>query len=139
MGRRRDEKAAAKAAELAKIMATNCTASGEPMDEKTAAEIVDRFARITPPPDVPARMEMVFAREGGRDGGQSVKAGNIRLNMRNVITVIAEGVLTAVGALTAPWTAILGAIILWNTLYEQATVPLSERCVRYMDPMAAER
>ena len=56
-----------------------------------------------------------------------MKPGNILLDMRRLITAVASGVLTVVGVAEVPWTAVFGALVLWDTLYAGARIELSER------------
>jgi hypothetical protein len=84
------------------------------------------YIRITPP----ERDDLLYhitVHQGGWGGGRSMKPGNIRLNMRQLITALANGTLAAVGAFQVPWTAVLGALVVWDGLYSAASVDLSER------------
>ena len=115
-----------KSGELAQVVAAACAGIGEPMDEKSVAAIIGCFAVITPP-EYRFVVRMVRMNEGGRDGGDSLKPGNILLNMRQLVTAIAGGVLTVIGVVQMPWTAVFGALVLWDTLYAAAKSELSER------------
>jgi hypothetical protein len=92
---------------------------------RVAQDLVGHFASITPP-----EVKIEFLRPDPQrpyEEIQSIKPGNIRLNMRELITAIAGGVLTVVGVVAAPWTILLGGIVIWATLRKAATVELRER------------
>jgi hypothetical protein len=63
---------------------------------------------------------------GGMGGGVSVKPGNVRLNMRQLVKCIASGVITIVGVVQLPWTAVFGALVIWDDLYAGTRIELSE-------------
>lgn len=114
-----------KVAELASLVVSGCSRIGQPLPESTARLLVQRYASITPP-EHKSVLQMVTMSVGGRGGGASVKPGNIRLDIRHLVTGIASGVLTVVGVVQAPWTAIFGALVIWDSLYAGARIELSE-------------
>lgn len=114
-----------KAEELASAIRHALLARGMAVDEAFALGIVAHLAVITPP-EVETFCHLLTIREGGVGGGQSVKPGNIVLNMRKFVTAVASGVLTTVGVVEVPWTAIFGALVVWDSLYAGATAELSE-------------
>jgi hypothetical protein len=120
----RESDRARKALELARVAQQ---AVGAEPGSATAEEwlrIIEEFARIRPP-EIDSRIGLVIMGTGGRDS-YSVKPGNITMNMRDLVTIISQGVLTTAASLKVPWTAVFGAIILWNRLYSQAKIDLSE-------------
>ena len=129
--------AEAKATELAQMVATTCTDMGEPMDEKTASEIVDNFVKITPPPDA---MEMIVTRPGGRDGGVKRESGQYSARYAQPHHARGGGsshcYKYASGAMDSD---IGGARHLEFPVCASNSPGVRERCVRYVDAVAAER
>lgn len=75
------------------------------------------------PPEAPsAVIELVVIGRMGHGGGQSTKAGNIRLNIGKLLDALATGVLTGIGAAQVP----LAALVIWNSLWRTAQVTISE-------------
>jgi len=94
--------------------------------EDTAEALIDNFTNITPPERPPVLRHMVTMDRGGRGGGTSVKPGNFQLNLRRLTDAIASGVLVMSGATSAPWLLMLAAIVLWNRVWSELTIELSE-------------
>jgi hypothetical protein len=112
-----------KALELAQIAQQAVAGTAAPSLEQWL-RVIDNFASIRPP-KWDTTIGLLVMRSGGRES-YSVKPGNITMNMRKLATAISQGALTTAAALKAPWMAIFGAIVLWNSLYTQAKVELSE-------------
>lgn len=94
-----------------------------------APEIVRALAEVTPPEvddDLNLTFEMLTVRPGGGRSGRSVKPGNVLLNLRKVVAAVANGVLTAVGVAAAPWTAVLGALVVWDSVYSCVEAELDD-------------
>lgn len=116
-----------KALELASLAASGCSDIGLRLPDDSARMLVKHFAAIAPPDsELVASSSRVDMDAGGRGGGVSVKPGNVRLNMRQLVSAIASGVLTVVGAVQLPWTAVFGALVIWNNLFAASRVALSE-------------
>lgn len=94
---------------------------------EAATKVISNFAEVTPPGKEPHVLEMITIRSGGRGGGRSVKLGNIFLNLQKLMTTLAASGLTVVGTVTVPWTAPLAAIVIWNMVWSNLKVELSER------------
>jgi hypothetical protein len=91
----------------------------------TTKHIVSNFCAITPP-EVDETMYMLTLSAAGRHGGSTTKPGNLLLNFRKLVAAVGAGGLTLAGIL-GPWTGILAALVLWDLLYSQLKVNLSER------------
>lgn len=92
---------------------------------KAATEIVNNFTRVTPPEKEPVILELITM--NGRGRARSVKPGNVLLNFRKLLTSLAASGLAVVGAVAVPWTAPLAAIIIWDSVWSNLKVELSER------------
>lgn len=101
----------------------------EELDTKDAAEeIINNFVEIDPPEkEVSVYLELMTFRSGGRGGGRSVKPGNIFLNFRKLISFLASCVLTGASMVHSPWTAPFAAVVLWDRLWSNLNLELSER------------
>jgi hypothetical protein len=115
-----------KITEIAQIANRALITVGDSPDLNMALAIVRQFATVVPP-ETRITMDLVTMRPGGTGGGVTVKSGNVTLNMRKLIAAIAGGVLTAVGVSQAPWTAVFGALVVWDSLYSAGTIDLSEK------------
>jgi len=120
------DQTAKKKAELAQMFSKACGCFGDPIEEARASNFIDHFASITPP-QYSTSLSFMKMDPGGEGGAESVKPGNIVLNISRLVTAVASGVLTAVGVVEIPWTAVFGALVVWNTLYSAARVKISER------------
>lgn len=105
-----------KEAELIEAAATALEREYGGSHRALAPGVVQVLADITPP-ETQFLMEMITMRPGAGGGGRSVKPGNIRLNLRKMIVALAGGTLTAVGIASAPWMAVLGALVIWDSVY----------------------
>jgi hypothetical protein len=93
-----------------------------------ARTLVEAFAIITPPELPPPRVEIEMVRmHSYGTSAESIRPGNVRLNMQKLVTAIAGGVLTGIGVVAAPWTVLLGGIVLWAAIRDAATIQLTER------------
>lgn len=94
-----------------------------------ATETINHFAKITPPEqEHPTfKFELLRMDSGGRGGAQSVKAGNLLLNMHKLVTAVAGGVLAVAGIAGAPWTAPFAAIMVWESVWSGLKIDISER------------
>lgn len=116
----------AKVDELAQTVNQALVAAGELPDRRVALDIIRHFATVSPP-EVRTTVGLVTMRLGEGPVAQSVKLGNVLLNMRKLVAAVAGAVITTVGVLQVPWTAVFGALVVWDSLYSAATVDLSER------------
>lgn len=119
-----------KVAELTRLVNRTLIAVGDSPDFSVALEIVRHFVTVSPPEaeiTTEITRDLMTLRPGGHLGARSVKPGNVKLNMRKLVAAVAGGVFTTVGVLQVPWTAVLGALVVWDTLYSAATLELSER------------
>ncbi|APE05729.1 hypothetical protein BM528_08055 [Alteromonas sp. RW2A1] len=94
--------------------------------KKTATEFLEKAIRVSPPEKEPVLMHMVTMAPSGRGGGRSSKAGNIKLNVRTLFDAIANGVFTVISTTQAPWAIPFAAILLWNSIWRNTQVSLSE-------------
>jgi hypothetical protein len=114
-----------KASELAHLLENVYSTQGIQLGPGMALALVKEFATITAPEDS-GTLGLVIMRTAGRGGGRSAKPGNIAFDMPKLIKALSAGVLTTVAAFHTPWTAVFGAIILWDRLYAGACIDLSE-------------
>lgn len=104
--------------------------TGLPRGLKLTEEEIDRiisgFVQIKPPemPKLENNYQLIVLNAAGRQGGASIKPGNITLNWRRLICLLPSGTLTAVGSFTSWWLAVLGALVIWKDLYSTAKVSL---------------
>ena len=98
----------------------------ESSTKTTAREFFEEAIRITPPEKERMVIHMVTMTPSGRGGGCSLKAGNIRLNIRALFEAVSGGVFTVISATQAPWAIPFAAILLWNSIWRNMQVSLSE-------------
>jgi len=120
-----DKEVDTKARELAEKLRAALVSIGVTVEASRALRVIESFASLQPP-EHDTRMYWLRMHLGGRGGGYSVKPGNITLNMQKLVTALAGGVLTAAGIAAAPWSAVFGALVIWDSLYSAARVDLSE-------------
>jgi hypothetical protein len=98
----------------------------ETIIQTTAREFLEKGIRVTPPEKKQLFLHMVTMAPSGRGGGSSSKAGNIRLNVRTLFEAVSSGVFTVISATQAPWSIPFAAILLWNSIWRNMQVSLSE-------------
>lgn len=98
----------------------------EALVQTTAIEFLERAVRITPPEKEQVFMHLVTMAPSGRGGGRSSKVGNIRLNVRTLFEAVSNSVFTVISATQAPWAIPFAAILLWNSMWRNTQVILSE-------------
>ena len=91
-----------------------------------ARKLVECFCTVTPPKSDPPLMEWMTINSRGRGGGVSVKPGNVLLNMRQLTAALADGVLSAVGVVDRPWTALIAAVVIWDRIVSCLRVEVGE-------------
>ncbi|MGI2914296.1 hypothetical protein [Vibrio alginolyticus] len=100
--------------------------AGISKNEQLAKQIVDNYVKVTPPEKEHHLMHMITMDHiSGRNGGKSVKLGNIRLNMRNLIEAISAGVFTTLSVNDQQWAIPFAAALLWNSLWKNLEVELT--------------
>lgn len=102
--------------------------AGIPEDakEQTSKEFLDSCVHISPPEEKELLLEMVTMRPSGRGGGKSTKPGNITLNVRKLFEAVSSGVFTVVSVTQMPWAIPFAFVLLWNSLWRNLEIPLSE-------------
>lgn len=98
----------------------------EALVQTTAREFLEKAVRITPPEKEQVFMHLVTMAPSGRGGGRSSKVGNIRLNIRTLFEAVSNSVFTVISATQAPWAIPFAAILLWNSIWRNTQVTLSE-------------
>jgi hypothetical protein len=94
---------------------------------RVASAIVDGFVTLTPPETDTSIRHVTVVGPGLPERGETVKPGNIRLDMRKLVTSAARGVVAIAGAAQIPWTIPLVALEIWDNLWSLLKVDLSER------------
>ncbi len=92
--------------------------------EEIAATLVSIFCQITPP-EYETSFHLITL--DSRGGGISRKPGNIVLNWRRLFTSIPNIVLTGVGAVALPWLWPFAVLAIWNEVWGQSKIELSQR------------
>lgn len=99
-------------------------------DESGIDSVINKFfdsaVKVTPPEKEQVFMHLVTMAPSGRDGGRSYKAGNIRLNISTLFEAVSNGVFTVVSANQTPWAIPFAAILLWNSIWRNMQVTLTE-------------
>ncbi|MBK1875206.1 hypothetical protein FE848_18500 [Marinobacter sp. 1-3A] len=98
----------------------------EPSIQTTAKEFLEKAIRVSPPQKEEVFIHMVIMAPSGRGGGRSSKAGNIKLNIRVLFEAVSGGVFTVISAAQAPWAIPFAAILLWNSIWKNMQVSLTE-------------
>ena len=119
-----DERKAEKAAEIVGLVRQTLRTHAPSADDSAATGLFTQFVEMTAPEAPPSSFIRVY--EGGDGGGRSTKPGNVRLNMRKLFVAASSGALTLAGAAVAPWMAILGGLVVWESLWSATEVELSE-------------
>ena len=96
------------------------------LKEQTTKELMDACIKITPPEEKEILMNMITMRPSGRGGGRSTKPGNITLNIRKLFEAVSSGVFTVVSVTQLPWAIPFAFILLWNSLWKNLQVSLTE-------------
>jgi hypothetical protein len=120
-------RATAKREEIARLLSDGIAGAGVLDGGQAAAATLSIFAEVTAPYYEPEHMQLMTMSPGGTSGGSSVKPGNIRLNLGKLVRAIASGTLTIVGAMAAPWTLVIGALITWDSLWSCLNLDLTEQ------------
>lgn len=117
-----------KEAEILEMTASYLRSAGIDEDhvKATAQEFLNNAIRITPPEKESQIIHMVRMAPSGRGGGRSTKAGNIRLNIRTLFEAISSGVFTVVSVTDNHWSIPFAALLLWNSIWKNLEVQLSE-------------
>lgn len=111
-----ETRAEAKRRELRILMADALARAGGAEGLRVADIAADQFFAVTAPYSGSAHLEEVRMRPGGLGGASSVKPGNVFLNLRKLIIAIANGTITVAGTMVTPWLAVLGALVVWDSL-----------------------
>jgi len=117
-----------KEVEVQRAIETHLREAGidEALIQTTAIELFEKAIRVTPPEKEEVLMHMVTMAPSGRGGGRSSKAGNIRLNVRTLFDAVSSGAFTVISLTQAPWAIPFAAILLWNSVWRNTQVSLSE-------------
>jgi hypothetical protein len=119
-----DGRKAEKAAEIVGLLRQALHTHARSADDAAATALFDHYVDMTAPEAPPTSFIRVY--EGGDGGGRSTKPGNVRLNMRKLFVAAATGALTLAGATVAPWTVILGGLVVWESLYSATEIELGD-------------
>jgi hypothetical protein len=91
-----------------------------------ASYVVERFSRISEPPEE-NYMEMIVLGSGsGIGGGRSRKPGNVVLNWKRLFLDTPEHILTILGAASSNYLIPLAALAVWNKVRGITRVDLTE-------------
>ena len=71
-------------------------------------------------------MQLMTMREGGRRGGKTRKQGNVILDLRKLMGLVAGGTLTIAGATALPMLAPFAILAIWQQLTESLEIEVSE-------------
>tara|TARA_R110002096_G_scaffold65831_1_gene160167 strand:+ start:2619 stop:3239 length:621 start_codon:yes stop_codon:yes gene_type:complete len=117
-----------KEAEIRRIIEAGLHEAGldENLIQTTAREFLENAIRVTPPEMERVSLDMVTMAPSGRGGGRSSKAGNIKLNIRALFESVSSGVFTVVSATQVTWALPFAAILLWNSIWRNMQIRLSE-------------
>jgi len=96
-------------------------------DKSIINQIVKESIKLSPPEkEIHMSHFITLNSFNGMNGSKSTKPGNIQFNIRNFIKTITSSALSIQGALQTPWSLVLVAIILWDDLYSNAQIELTE-------------
>ncbi len=123
-----EQREAEKQAELLESLADALRRCGVSESEvrRLAETIFGSYISTQPPEAARHTVHFVTLSQMGTGGGQSTKAGNIKLNIGKLMEAVASGVLTIVDAVQLPLTAPLAALVVWVSLRRTAQVSISE-------------
>ncbi len=96
------------------------------MSENMSKLIFNNAIKVTPPEKEEHFMEMMIVNRSGRGGGKSIKAGNIKLNIKKLFEAVANGAFAITGAVQVPILTPMAFLILWNSLWKTIEVPITE-------------
>lgn len=120
------QREAEKRAELLQELSEALRSHGTPDSGDLSKAILDSYISTRPPEAPRVEIEFVVIGRMGSGGGQSTKAGNIKLNIGKLLEALAAGVIGVVGVAQAPFTAPFAALLIWNSLWRCAEVTISE-------------
>lgn len=96
-------------------------------DRRKISEIITSTSiRMTAPEKELLRFNYLTLNPSGQGGGKSTKAGNIRLNIRELVEAVATGAFATVSSYQVPWLAPFAFILLWQSFLRAAEVELTE-------------
>ncbi len=125
-----EQEAAEKRGEIKKIIKNSLMNNHSLLpetSEKISETIISDFIKIKPPEEE-FRLELITMSSGGKGGGSSRKAGNIRFNMRKLVKSCPEIILSVSGGLTHPFLLVLTGLVLWKTYWKDLReIKLSEK------------
>jgi hypothetical protein len=119
--------AEAKRQEIVGQMADALEAAVGPDGHRLAAVAAEHFLTVTAPYSDASPLGRITMLEGGAGGAQSVKPGNIVLNLRKLIIAAANGTITVISTMASPWLVLLGALVVWDSLWSCVVVRISEQ------------
>jgi hypothetical protein len=99
---------------------------GEEDAEKISKLIFSDAVRINPPEKEEHVVQLITMHPSGRGGGRSVKAGNITLDLRKLMEAVSNGTFAIVSSYQIPWLVPLAFIILWNSLWRNVEIEITE-------------
>jgi hypothetical protein len=108
-----EEREASIAADLAEEAVDATAKIGVPINEKTAAEVIEHGVDITAPPEYET---FTFLSEGGQRSSITV-----HFRWGRLIAAIANGVITGAAVVQMPWLAVFAAIAVLLSLKETTT------------------
>ena len=88
--------------------------------------IISNAISVSPPEKEEHTLGLITMHPSGRGGGKSVKAGNITLNIGQLMEATASGAFAIVGSYQIPWLAPMAFIIIWNSLWRAVEIELTE-------------
>lgn len=97
--------------------------------ELLATELLKRITRITPPEEEARFIQLITANSfSGAGGGNSAKAGNVRLNLNQLFGGLASGTLVFSGVTgsISPWALVAAAIAFWSSIRGITKVDVTE-------------
>ena len=95
------------------------------LSEQDSGLIVDKFCRIKEPEFKPPPIQYITL-DSTKNTGSSIKPGNILLNMRKLLIDSSEIGLTVAGVIATPYLIPLAALIVWNKVWSNIKVDLTE-------------
>lgn len=97
--------------------------------DKLVSPILDYFCQITEPkfPEIEKRFDYINIGSEGFGGGESIKPGNIILNWRRLFESVPNIVLAGAGGISSPWLIPLAALVIWNEVWKQSKITISNR------------
>lgn len=112
--------------ELRTLIAEALRPSAGDEADRIAEEVMRHSITVTAPDWELPPYELITLHQGGKRGTTSTKPGNVMLDMRKLVTAVANGILTLSGAQNNPDLHLLALLVIWDTIWSCLHIKIGE-------------